>query len=580
MRGAKHLSDSQFADAEKDFASAASLDPTHPEYLQALVLAREHHVTDLLQHAAQQRGTNPVAADALLNQARKLDSSNPRVQQHDPMPPIAPTPKPTRQMELAGAIQLKPNSTRHSYHERNDLRVLLLRMASDYGIKLAQDPAMTNKQVRIDVDDANFDDAMHVLNLLSGTMLVPLYPDSAFVVADTTENRQHYEHLVEETFYLPGMTPDQIKDFVSIAQNVFSIKQVSIEPGLNALVMRGPVDLVEGADSVFTDLMEGTSDVVLDMKLYEVNKTTARNLGVQLPSSLSAYSLASEAQNVVSQNQSLISQLIASGVIPSTSSTLEIAAYLVFSGALGSSTSSLISNSFVIVGGGATTVGLSTGSIPTLNLALNNSDSRTLDDVQLRVGDRQNATFKTGTRYPIQTSLFSDIATSTSSALAGTTVNGVSLSSLLASYLGTSSLGSSATIPQIQYEDLGFALTATPRILRTADVGMHIEVKISSLAGTALNGIPVLTSRQFTSDLTIHDGETAMMISDVTDSETKAATGVPGLNELPGFQGGTNSNSTHATGDLVLMITPHIVHFSHRKATGPYIALAPRPDDD
>ncbi len=161
------------------------------------------------------------------------------------------------------------------------------------------------------------------------------------------------------------------------------------------------------------------------------------------------------------------------------------------------------------------------------------------------------------------------------------TVNGVSLSSLLSSFLGTSnSLGNNAVIPQVEYQDIGLTVETTPRVQRNSEVGMHLEVKISALAGQTLNGIPLLTSRQFSSDLTLRDGETAMMISNVTDQETSAVAGLPGLSEIPGFQSTTNRNGTRMTGDLVLLITPHVVRLGHASGKGPYIPLNPRPDVD
>jgi hypothetical protein len=575
LSGAKHLSKSEFVPAERDFARAVVADATRPEYVQALMLAREHHVTDLLQQAAEKRTVDPSAANALLNQARALDKTNPRVTQHDAVPEAMPPAR--RRREIAGGVVLLQNNSRHSYHERNDLRALATHLASDFGLKAALDPDLQTRQYRIDLDDANYDEAMRVFAVLTNTMLIPLDEHTIIVAADTTPNRQRYERLVVETYYLPGFAADQLKDFVSIAQTVLSMKQVSVEPGQGALVVRGPAELVDAAERIFDDLLEGGSDVLLDLKLYAIDKQHVRNLGIVLPQSLSGFSLASQAQSIVSQNQSLITQLIANGVIPSNTSVYELAAYLVFVAGI-SGGSSLLSNSFLLIGGGATTAALSAGSIPTINLALNNSEARSLEDVQLRGSDRQTVIFKVGTRYPIQTSLFSDIASSATGA--NTTVNGVSLSSLLSQYLGSSSVGSGSVIPQVQYEDLGLTVTAVPRILRTGDVGMHLEVKVTALAGAALNGIPVLASRQFSSDLTIGNGETAMMISNTTKTETAAVTGLPGLGEIPGFQSTTNRNGSTATSDLVLMITPHIVRYGHRKATGPYIPLTPRPDDD
>lgn len=569
LRGARHLSTADYTAAEADFARAASLDPAHTDYIAALALTREHRISALLQQSAQARAANPAAANALLDQARALDSTNPRVAQHTQgLPALATQPA---QPHYAGVIQLQPKPILTAFHQRSDTRILVANIAAAYGLRVVLDTDLKTQQLRIDLDDADFPTAMRIFTLLSGTMFVPLDEHSFLIANDNVANRTRLERLVEQTYYLNGMSPDQIKDFVTIAQTVFDFKQVSIQQNLNAIVLRAPADQMNAIDLIFADLIRNTNnDVVLDLKLYEVNKQHIRNLGATLPASVNGYNVAAQAQSIVNSNSALIQQLISAGVIPANSSASTIALYIILSGAV---SSSLISNSFVILGGGLTTTAISAGG-GTINLALNESDARTIDDVQLRVADRQTVIFKTGVRYPIQTSLFSDIATSS---VSNATINGVSVASLLASYLGTSGSGSTV-IPQVQYEDIGLTVTAIPRIQRTADVTMHLDIKISSLAGTSLNGIPVLASRQFTSDLTLHDGQSAFMVSNVTQSESGAVTGVPGLSEVPGFQSTTNRNGNRISGDLVLLITPHIVHRTPADAKGPYVPLAHRPD--
>ncbi|MGI4854436.1 MAG: hypothetical protein ACRYF4_10380 [Janthinobacterium lividum] len=578
LRGAKLLQAGNYAAAEQQFSHATELNPARTDYVDGLLVAREHHVTSLLQQAAMERPLHPDTAAAMVNQARQLDSTNPRVTQRASPEAISAAPPPVRAERLAGTISLQPNTTAHSYHQRGDTRSLATQLAADYGLRAAYDADLPNKPLRLDADDVSATEALRILTLLSGTMLVPLDSRTFILAADTAENRKRYERVVEETFYLPGLQADQLKDFVSIAQQLLDIRQVAVAPLGGALVLRGPADRVDAIERIFADLLQPPDEVIFDLKLYVVEKSHVRNLGVVLPQSLNAYSLATEAQSVVSQNSTLISQLISSGVLSSNASTLEIAAYLVFVAGLGSS--SLLQNSFLLLGGGLTTAAISAGSIPTINLALTESEARNLDDLQLRASDQQKAIFKSGTRYPIQTSLFSDIASSTATSLAGTTVNGVSLSSLLAQYLGTSSTGSGAVIPQVQYEDLGLTVTATPHVQRTGDVGLRLEVKLSALSGGSLNGIPILDSRQFVSDLTVHDGETVLMMSNTNRSESAAVTGLPGLSEVPGFQSTTNRNGTQSTSDLVLLITPHIVRHGHVRATGPYVPLTTRTGDE
>lgn len=570
LSGAKAFEAAKYPAAEALFARAEALDPARNEYLQALLLAREHHVSELLHSAASIRMSEPVQAEALLGQARKLDPSNPAVAQHTTVPSA----QPLRTSRTAEPPVLLHNSSTHSYHERADLRLLAEHLARDYGVRAVLDPDLHTQQFRLDVDGATFDDAMRVFSLLTDTMFVPLDEHTILIAQDTAANHQRYERLVEQTFYLPGITADQIKDFVTIAQSVLNIQKVSVDSAQNAVIVRGPADLADAANAVFTDLLNGSNEVLFDIKVYAVDHQQTRNAGVVLPSSFTAYNLAAQAQSILSANSALVQQLISSGVIPAGTSDVAVAAYLVF--VAGISSGSSLTNTFAIFGGGSTTTGVTTANVPTLNLALSRSDARTLDDVQLRAGDRQNAIFKAGLRYPIQTSLFSNIASTATSQ----TINGVSLSSLLSQYLGTNSLTNGGVIPQVQYEDLGLTVTAIPKIQRNGDVSLHLEVKITALAGGSLNGIPVLANRQFSSDLTAHDGDTVMMVSATSKTETAAITGLPGLSELPGFQSTTNRNGAQGTSDLVLLVTPHIVRMTHPTAKGPYIELRPRPDAD
>jgi type II secretory pathway component GspD/PulD (secretin) len=191
--------------------------------------------------------------------------------------------------------------------------------------------------------------------------------------------------------------------------------------------------------------------------------------------------------------------------------------------------------------------------------------------VQLRVGDRQPATFRLGTRYPIVSSTYTTGLSTGSSGLGNATVNGVSISSLLQQYAG----GSSATIPQVTYEDLGLTLKATPRIDRAGRIAMQLDLKIEALSGSSANGNPVLENRQFSSDLTVADGESVMLASSVTRSETAAMSGLPGLSELPGFQMPIANNMEKDSSQLVVLVTPHLVRRRSDWLAGPRVPVEP-----
>jgi type II secretory pathway component GspD/PulD (secretin) len=190
----------------------------------------------------------------------------------------------------------------------------------------------------------------------------------------------------------------------------------------------------------------------------------------------------------------------------------------------------------------------------------------------LRVDDGQPAIFREGTRYPITSSTYSTGLSTAASNLGNASINGVSVASLLKQYAG----GTSTTIPQVTYEDLGVTLDTTPVVERSGRVSLKLNLKVESLTGTSSNGNPILGSRAFASSITVADGESALMVSDMSRTESVALTGIPGLSELPGFQMPIDDNVMKSTTQLVVVVTPHVVRRRSELLAGPRIAVLPR----
>ena len=231
------------------------------------------------------------------------------------------------------------------------------------------------------------------------------------------------------------------------------------------------------------------------------------------------FNVGSEEAAILSQNSALIQQLIASGVV-SAGDTLGIIALLIAAGAV---TGSQFQQGFYLFGGGLTTSGVSWGTA-TANASLTASDTRELDKIQLRVGDQQTGTFREGIRYPIITESYSSVSTNP---YAGANIPQISS--------GASAVSSYAATPNIQYQDIGLTLKATPRIMRDGDINMALEMTISSLGSGSLNNIPVINNIEYKSSVSLKEGEASVIAGSVSRQEIKALTGVPGLNDIPGF---------------------------------------------
>jgi general secretion pathway protein D len=401
---------------------------------------------------------------------------------------------------------------------------------------------------------------------------VPLDKSSVIVAMDSPDNRDRLERQVEETIFLPGLTTEQINDLAQVVRSIFDVKQASIERGLGSIILRAPQDVLDPLNVTLKDLIDGTGEVMIEVKLYEVDHTNSLDAGAAIPTQFTAFNVDQAANEIVNSNQTLVQQAMAQGYVTAGTSNLEIALALI---QLGLVHSDLATNLIGVFGGGLLKTGISGATNATFNLGLNSSDTRTLDDVQLRVGEHEQAIFREGLKYPIALSTYSSGVSGAGSALGNASINGVSLASLIAPFTG----GGSTTIPQITYEDLGVTLNATPVIEKSGRINLLLDLKLEALSGGSLNGNPILNSRRFATELTVADGESALMVSDVNKDESDAITGLPGLSELPGFQTPLDGTRERDNSQLVVVVTPHVVRRRSSVIAGPRIPMPPLPDE-
>jgi len=576
VAGAKLLERRDVEGAEREFVRAAKLNPENRDYLRAAVAMRESRVTELVQKAGKARIMGKDReAEGLLVQARAIDPDNDLLKQH-PVPESWKTGGRfdvggqertwvTDGPRLAGAVELTPTAGVKSFHIHAQEADVMRQVAAAYGIQASFDESIKPVMVRFDLEDVTYAQAMHVATQMAGAFAVPIDATRVMVAKDTPEKRASLEHLEQETIYLPGMANTQVTDVGNMIRNVFEVKQMNVSTAFDTIVVRAPAETIRVLNLTLADLMDGGSQILFDLKLYTIDKSVTRNLGVTVPNQVGAYSVDSAANSLVSANQSIVNEAVSEGLIPSGASNLEIAAALIY---YGLATSSLLSGTVAFLGNGISATGLYSSDLEgQLNLALSSSDTRALDDIQLRVGDRESAVFRAGERYPITQSTYTTSGTTTGTTLAGATIGGVSIASLL-------SAATTETIPQIQYEDLGITLKATPTLGRFGQISLHLDLKIESLEGTSIDNIPILNNTAFTSDITVQDGSTATLVSNLTRSQSAAVTGIPGLSDLPGFQSSPDLLKTTDESQLVMVLTPHIVRKRREETAGPQIPMA------
>ncbi len=560
LEASKLFTASRFDRAMQAYEQAAKLDPTRADYQMAASVARSHLVTSLVQTAAKDRLLgNQAGEQAALQRAYQLDPQNREVTQHlneladDEASSVSSPPSQKFSPTYAGPIQLEPSSGVHSFHLRSSARQIVVDVYKAYGLNALLADDVRQSTVRLDLDNADFQHAADAVDLIAGTFHVAVDAHHVLVARDSPENRQLYTRQELETIHLPGLTKDQLAALDTMVREVFNAPHATLDVSADTMTLRAPASTMKAFNATMRGLLDGRNEVMLDVRLIQLAHTSNRNTGVQLPQQVTAFNAYAEEQSILNANQSLVQEIISSG-LAAPGDTLAILGILLASGQV---SSSLFSNGIALFGGGLTLSGLSPGPT-TMNISLNSSESRQLDRIQIRLTDGEEGTLREGSRYPIETSIFSNTSPSLPN-IPGLT--GAGTSSALGA-LASSLLASAPSVPQIQYQDLGLTLKTTPKVLRNGDVALSLDMKLDGLAGSSINGVPILNNRAYSGMVTLRQGEGAVVVSELSKSESRALTGAPGLGDIPGLNDVNNHDTQLDYATLLIVITPHVIRLT------------------
>ncbi len=96
----------------------------------------------------------------------------------------------------------------------------------------------------------------------------------------------------------------------------------------------------------------------------------------------------------------------------------------------------------------------------------------------------------------------------------------------------------------------------------------NLEVQFRTLTGQSLNGVPVISNREYKGSINLMDGEPAVVAGSVTHNEQRNLSGIPGLGSVPGVNQIMTSNSKQFDEDeLLIVITPRVVNRAENQNT-------------
>jgi general secretion pathway protein D len=548
VRGVKLWDHKHVEEALEQFDAASRLVPQNTQFLTArevakaqLVFAHVERGNALLMEDSRSQAASEFRAALDLDpfnqyvQDRLTEANRPPDIFHPTTPPL--------EASYASEIQLVPKNDRATFHYRGDVRGLFTQLATAYGLTAQFDDGLQNKQVRFNVEDVDFLTAMKLAGEVTKTMWTPLDVHQFFIAADNPQNHKQFDRMSLQMFVLPAhSTPQEATDLVTTLRNIFDLRFITTGQTAGTVEIRAPEATLKACATLLKQLDNEPPQVMLDVRVFQISHQLTRNIGTHIPNTFTMYNIPAAAlaglAGLGGQNiQQLINQLISSGGINQAGSSALSGLLAQLQG----QSSGIFSQGLATFGGGLTFMGLSLDQLA-VSLSVNESWVRDLENMNLRAGQNNDATFHLGERYPILNASYAPIYNSPQ----------------ISAVLGNQSY--QAPFPSVSYEDLGLSFKAKPTVHGDSSVGLQIEMQVRSLTGESNNGVPVISNREYKGNINLKDGEPAFVAGEISQTDTLSMSGIPGLGAIPLLNQAMATNTKSEEDDeLMVVITPHIV---------------------
>jgi general secretion pathway protein D len=133
--------------------------------------------------------------------------------------------------------------------------------------------------VSIDVAGVSFEKAMDILMLQNKHFFKVLDNNSIVLADDNRQKRQEYEDEVIQTFYLSNA---DVKDVQTILRTLLDARKVAQSNQLNAITIRDTPEKVAIAQRIIEANDKAKAELVIDVELLQINRTTLQRLGIDL----------------------------------------------------------------------------------------------------------------------------------------------------------------------------------------------------------------------------------------------------------------------------------------------------------
>ncbi|HUI74837.1 MAG TPA: hypothetical protein VLX32_07835 [Candidatus Acidoferrum sp.] len=415
----------------------------------------------------------------------------------------------SQENELAsGPPELKPLSLAPiTLKMTNDAKIVFETIAKLAGVSVVFDPDFTARRVSVDLNNVTLGQALDIVSFQSKSFWRPETENIIFVIPDQAQKHRDYDEQVVRTFYLSNtIQPQDLTEITNGLRQVLNLTKVQQLNSENAIIIRDTPDKLAIAAQMIRDIDKARPEVVIQVEVLSASTDRLRDLGI-LPGQSAAISF--------------------TGTSTSSSS--------------GSSSSGTATTPTVPLSGFHCCANYYSVTLPsaTANMILTDTETRIIQNPEIRSVDGQDAKLNIGSRVPIATGSFQ----------AGVGVGTTAVNPLVNT--------------QFQYLDVGVNVDITPRVHLNHEISLKMKVEVSQVTGTStIGGIqqPVIGQNKAEQEVRLKDGEVNILAGLFQRIDSKTLNGWPGLAQVPLLKYLFADNKTdHQTNDVLIAVIPHIV---------------------
>lgn len=400
---------------------------------------------------------------------------------------------------------------------KGDLKQLIRSLAEQLNLNVIFDRQSfaQSRNVDINLKDVTTAQALDYLFLQEGLFFQKL-SRRTILVADQAR-RPQYQQLVLRTFFLSNMKPADARTLVqqAIPPSVGRPQTIVVpDEATNSLTVRDTAENVRLIGDLLQSIDKDRAEVVMDVSIYEVSRSDLMQLGNQIGTAGTPFSIG------------------------------------------GSPGFSLLTDNAIINGGAGRGVNLGgiVGGVPTalagalvipqsvLTAFQSKNNTKLIASTQVHAFNGEESTARIGQRVPVQTAQAYPFGVQTG------TPN-----------TGQGNIFPSGGFPVINYEPTGLTLKFTPQVFPNLDVQVKMNIESKDVLG-ASTLTPTFTERTITGTARVQNNRTMMLASVSQDVATNGRAGLPFLGGLPilgrFFTAPTRDNRTI---DIVISVTPRVL---------------------